>query len=203
MTAPLSTMTVKPLFMRWIKLEIKDVSGVTHGFECAVTAAGLTSTGGDTQSITTLCPEGSFSEAAERVWNLEVTGVQDVESAESFMMFLLAHDGEEATFKFYPKVDKAGAPVGNGFTGTVTLAPPNQVGNTESGNFATFTATLPLKGKYTIVDSSGNPVLVPATGAVAGNPGYWTPIGCMAPTNMAAAPLLTGQAAWAANTYVV
>jgi len=197
-------MTVKPLFMRWIKLEIKDVSGVTHGFECAVTAAGLTSTGGDTQSITTLCPEGSFSEAAERVWNLEVTGVQDVESAESFMMFLLEHDGEEATFTFYPKVDKAGGPVGNGFKGTVTLAPPDQVGNVESGTFATFKATLPLKGKYTMIDSAGNPVNGPATGATPGNPGQWTPTGCQIPANMAAAPLLTGTPTWVITSeYVI
>src|SRR3954468_20063043 len=114
MTGPtqLAAMTVKPLFMRWIKLTIVDGANVSHGFECAVTQAGLTSTGGDTQSLVTLCPEGSFSEAATRVWNLVVTGVQDVESAESFQMFLLQNDGSTASFVFYPKVDKNGTPVG-------------------------------------------------------------------------------------------
>ena len=200
MTAP--TMTVKPLFVRWIRLSIRDKDGVMHGFECAVTQAGLTSTGGETQSVTTLCPEGSFSEAAERVWNLVVTGVQDVESAESFQLFLLAHDGEEAEFTYYPKVDKTGAPVGYGFKGTVTIAPPDAIGNAASGAFATFTATLPLKGKYTMIDENGSTVGGPATGAAPGNPGSWTPAGSQAPADIASAPPLTGTPAWAADAYV-
>lgn len=155
MTAPID---VKPLFVRWIKLEVEDASGITHSFECAVTQAGLTSTGGEPVALNTLCPEGSFSEASERAWNFTVTGVQDVESAESFQIFLLEHDGEEATFLYYPKTNKNGTPVGRGFTGTVTIAPPDNVGNAASGAFATFTAVLPLKGKYSMVDESGNPI---------------------------------------------
>ena len=155
MTAPID---VKPLFVRWIKLEVTDKYSVTHTFECAVTQAGLTSTGGEAVSLNTLCPEGSFSEAGERAWSLAVTGVQDVESAESFQMFLLEHDGEEATFLFYPKTDKAGTPMGRGFTGLVTLTPPDNVGNAASGAYATFTATLPLKGKYSMIDEAGNPI---------------------------------------------
>jgi len=153
------TIDVKPLFVRWIELEITEDDGTTvHSFQCAVTQAGLTSTGGDPVSLNTLCPEGSFSEATERVWNLAITGVQDVESAESFQMFLLEHDGEEATFKFYPKTDKSGTPMGRGFTGNVTIAPPDNIGNAASGSFATFTATLPLKGKYSMIDETGAPI---------------------------------------------
>lgn len=155
---------VKPLFVRWIKLEVTDANDVTHSFQCAVTQAGLTSTGGDPVSLNTLCPEGSFSEATERTWQLTVTGVQDVESAESFQMFLLEHDGELADFLYYPKTDKAGTPMGRGFTGTVTLAPPDNVGNSASGAYATFTATLPLQGKYSMVDAAGNPI--PNKGAI-------------------------------------
>jgi hypothetical protein len=155
MTAPTG---VKPLFVRWVKLEIEDKNNVTHTFQCSVTQAGLTSTGGDAVSLNTLCPEGSFSEAGERAWNFTVIGVQDVESAESFQMFLLEHDGEEATFLYYPKTDKTGAPVGRGFTGLVTLAPPDNVGNAASSTFATFTANLPLKGKYSMVDETGAPI---------------------------------------------
>jgi hypothetical protein len=152
MTAP----TISPLFVRWVKLEVEDAQGVTHTFECSVTQAGLTSTGGDAVSLNTLCPSGTFSEPTERVWNFSLTGVQDVESADSLQLFLLEHDGEEATFLYYPKTDKNGVPLGRGFTGTVTLAPPDNVGNTTSGSFATFTATLPLKGKYAMVDEVGN-----------------------------------------------
>ena len=149
---------VKPLFVRWIKLEVTDAQSVQHSFQCAVTQAGLTSTGGDPVSLNTLCPEGSFSEATERTWQLAITGVQDVESAESFQLFLLEHDGETATFLYYPKTDKQGVPMGRGFTGTVTLAPPDNVGNAASGAYATFTATLPLQGKYSMVDAAGNPI---------------------------------------------
>jgi hypothetical protein len=155
---PMATMDVRPLFVRWIKLTVTDAGGMDHAFQCAVTQAGLTSTGGDPVSLNTLCPEGSFSEATERAWSLTVTGVQDVESAESFQLFLLEHDGEEAQFAYYPKTDKNGVPVGRGFTGNVTLTPPDNVGNAASGTYATFTATLPLKGKYAMVDANGDPI---------------------------------------------
>ena len=158
MTTPI--MTVQPLFVRWIQLTITEDDGTTeHEFACAVTQAGLTSTGGDAVALTTLCPEGSFSEATERTWQLTITGVQDVESAESLQMFLLEHDGEEATFVFYPKTDRDGVPKGRGFTGTVTLSPPDNVGNAASGSYATFTTTLPLQGKYSMIDETGAPVM--------------------------------------------
>jgi hypothetical protein len=188
--------------MRWIQLEVVDANGVTHQFDCQVTQAGLTSTGGDAVSLTTLCPTGSFSESTERVWSLVMTGVQDVETAESLMMFLLEHDGEEATFTFYPKVDKNGTPVGRGFQGLVTISPPSQIGNVAAGTWATFTASLGLIGKYTMVDESGNPVTTPATGATAGSPGVWSPGGSVPPADMASAPPLTGTPAWATDQYV-
>jgi hypothetical protein len=48
--------------------------------------------------------------------------------------------------------------MGRGFTGNVTIAPPDNIGNAASGSFATFTATLPLKGKYSMIDEDGNPI---------------------------------------------
>jgi hypothetical protein len=200
MTAPV--MTTMPLFMRWIMLEVTDKDGTVHRFECAVTQAGLTSTGGDVVSLVTLCPTGSFSESTERVWSLVVTGVQDVESADSFQIFLLEHDGEEATFTYYPKTDSEGTPVGRGFKGTVTIAPPDTIGNTAAGAWATFQATMGLKGKYTMVDEEGNPTGGPATGATAGSPGTWSPMSSQPPADLASAPPLTGQPAWANDQYV-
>ena len=148
-----------PLFVRWVKLEITDAVGVVHAWQCSVTQAGLTSTGGDPVTLNTLCPEGSFSEATERAWSFTITGVQDVESADSLQIFLLEHDGELATFLYYPKVDKGGNPKGRGFTGSVTIVPPDNVGNAASGAYATFTASLPLAGKYTMVDQGGVPIV--------------------------------------------
>lgn len=155
MTSPT---TVKPLYVRWIQLTVTDADSVEHDFQCAITQAGLTSTGGDTVSLNTLCPAGTFSENTERAWQLTITAAQDVESADSLMLFLLEHDGESADFLYYPKVDRNGAPVGRGFTGTVTLSPPDNVGNAASGTYATFTATLPLQGKYGMVDDTGAPI---------------------------------------------
>ena len=149
----------KPLFVRWVKLEITDAVGTIHSWQCSVTQAGLTSTGGDPVTLNTLCPDGSFSEATERTWQFTITGVQDVESVDSLQIFLLEHDGESATFLYYPKVDKAGNPMGRGFTGTVTVVPPDNVGNAASGAYATFTAALPLQGKYTMVDQNGEPIV--------------------------------------------
>lgn len=149
MTTPTST-DVRPLFVRWVSL-ILTVGGTSQQFNCAVTQAGLTSAGGDPVALNTLCPQGSFSEATERTWNFTLTAVQDVESDNSLQLYLLANDGAEATFEYYPKVDKDLKPVGRGFYGTVTLGPPDNVGNAASGTFATFTATLPLKGKYSLI----------------------------------------------------
>lgn len=160
MTTPLM---VKPLFVRWITLSIEDEDTVVHEFSCEVTQAGITSTGGDTVAVNTLCPQGSFSEAAERTWQLTVTGVQDVTTLDSLIMFLLTHDGETATFTYYPFVDRNGVSQGYGFTGTVTITPPDNVGNAASGSYATFTAVLPMTGKWTLVDSTG--ATVPNKGA--------------------------------------
>jgi hypothetical protein len=195
-----------PLFMRWIKFDVDDAAGQVHHFECQVTQAAISSTGGATQSINTLCPDGSFSENAERTWQVAITAIQDVETAESLMLFLLEHDGEKATVTYYPKVTKAGSPVGRGWTGEVTLSPPDNIGGAASGNYATFTATLPFTGTPQMIDTQGNPVepvAGPATGATAGSPGVWLPSGSMAPADMASAPLLTGQPAWAADQYNV
>lgn len=205
MTQP--TLDVTPLFVRWIKLSVTDRDGVTHEFQCEVTQAGLTSTGGDTVSLSTLCPQGSFSESAERVWQLAITGVQDVTTLDSLIMFLLQHDGELADFTYYPRVDKAGLPQGYGFAGTVTLAPPDNVGNAASGSYATFTASLPLKGKYTIIDPAGDPIEVVATTATAGVPGYFGPTGATPPADLAAlqASAITASpsTAWNAAEYVI
>jgi hypothetical protein len=175
-----------PLFVRYIQFTITDSQGKAHDFQCQITQAGITSTGGAAVDLTTLCPDGTFSENAQRVWNLTLTAVQDVESADSLMLFLLQHETETATFTYYPKVDKAGTPQGVGFTGQVTLAPPDQVGNVASGAWATFVATLPMIGKYEMIDSAGNPIGGPATGATAGNPGTWTPTGSTPPANLSA-----------------
>lgn len=208
--------TVKPLFTRYIKFQLKTggATGTAHDFECAVTNAALTSTGGDPVTLTTLCPDGSFAEATEKVWSVTITAAQDVESADSLMLFLMDHDGEEAELTYYPKVDKAGNPVGRGWKGTVTLASPDTVGGGDSGAFATFGAVLGFKGRPEPVDAQGKPINpgggttipapITATGATAGAPGSFTPQGASAPADLAALSGVTASpaTAWTTGEFV-
>src|SRR5215471_996817 len=127
MTSPLAVEPLvpgppRPIFTRYIKLTVEQTDGsgatITHSFECSVTQAGITSTGGDKQSLNTLCPEGSYSETTERTYSLDITGVQDVETQDSLMLFLWEHADEDAEALFYPVVDKNGTPQGRGWKGT-------------------------------------------------------------------------------------
>lgn len=159
-----STMPV-PLFTKYALLSLElvdDIAGVVHQFECSATSAGLVSTGGEVISLNTLCPDGSFSETAARAWQLSVTAVQDVESPDSLMLFLMDHEGEKAVAVFYPKTDSAKVPQGRGWTGTVTIALPDNVGNGAIGQYATFTAVLPFEGKPQGIDAAGEPAPPPA-----------------------------------------
>lgn len=160
-----STMPI-PLFTKYALLSLElvdDTLGTVYSFECSATSAGLVSTGGEVISLNTLCPDGSFSETAARAWQLSVTGVQDVESANSLMLFLMDHEGEKAIAIYYPKTDSAKEPQGRGWTGTVTIALPDNVGNGTIGQYATFTAILPFEGKPQGIDANGQPAPPPVT----------------------------------------
>lgn len=177
------TTTVTPLFTKYAKLTLALTSGpnsgTSHDFECSATSVGLVSTGGEVVSLNTLCPDGSFSETNARAWQLSVTAAQDVESADSLMLFLIDNAGEKATATFYPKTDSAKNPVGRGWEGTVTVALPDNIGGGTIGTYATFTAVLPFEGKPQGIDPAGNPApplpaapaftsIAPATGVAAG-----------------------------------
>jgi hypothetical protein len=155
-----------PLFTKYALLSLElvdDVGGVVHNFECSATSAGLVSTGGEVITLNTLCPDGSFSETAARAWQLSVTAAQDVESDDSLMLFLIDHEGEKAIAVYYPKSDSAKVPQGRGWTGTVTIALPDNIGNGAIGQYATFTAVLPFEGKPSGIDPAGQPDPPPVT----------------------------------------
>ena len=148
-------MPVAPLFVKYSKLTLD-----AEDFQCEATSIGITSSGGEEQELTTLCPEGSFKETAARSYSLTVTLAQDVENLDSFLMWALIHDGETVDFTYYPKTDNRGNPVGYGFKGRVTVSPPDTIGGVESGNFATSTVTFGMQGKYAVVDAQGSVVTV-------------------------------------------
>jgi hypothetical protein len=205
---PLLTGKPRPIFMRWVKLTIKTGGdqGTLKTFQCSVTNAGITSAGGDAVSINTLCPDGAYSEAAERTYSFTLTGVQDVETQDSLMLFLMEHDGEMAELVFYPKTDKNGTPMGRGWMGDVTIAPPDVIGGADSGTYATFTATLPYQGRPVMIDDKG--VIVappPPTGVTPGSPGAFIPPNSV-PADLAALQALgaLGQTtAWLPTEYVI
>ena len=153
-----------PLFTKYAFLSLElvdDVGGIVYAFECSATSAGLVSTGGEVVSINTLCPDGSFSETAARAWQLSITAVQDVESADSLMLFLIDHEGEKANAVYYPKTDSAKVPQGRGWEGVVTISLPDNIGNGAIGQYATFTAVLPFEGKPQGIDANGDPAPPP------------------------------------------
>lgn len=202
---------VTPLYVRYMYLEIALQSGSaeTFQFECSATSIGLVASGGDLTSLSTLCPAGSFAESSPRTWSLDVTAVQDVESNESFMLFLMDHEGELADVTWYPKTDANKVPQGRGWTGVVTLGVPNQVGGVEPGNYATFTVSLPFQGKPSPIDSEGNSIQT-LTGVTAGTPGSFQPDGVQPPADLptlqadpnVGTAAMTGQAAWTTGQYV-
>lgn len=209
LVAPLDPSTTpQPIFMRYIKLTVTTGSGATlktHSFECQVTNAGITSTGGDAQSITTLCPDGTYSESTERIYSVTITGIQDVTTQESLMLFLWEHDGELAEIVFFPRVTKSGTPEGRGWKGSVKLVPPDTIGGADSGTYATFTASLPFQSKPVMIDKDGVVVNPPTpTGAVPGVPGSFTPTGANTAslTSLQALGSLGQGAAWQTWEYV-
>src|SRR5690349_15516719 len=111
--------TPKPLFIRYalLTLESSDAVPVVMNFECSATEIAVTSEGGDVTSISTQCPEGSFSEVNPRTYSLTITGVQDVEDVDGLLWFSWLHEGEVWHATFYPKTDSAKQPVGNGMEG--------------------------------------------------------------------------------------
>lgn len=162
-----------PLYMRYSKLTIASDDGVTptytHDFQCSATSAGLTTTGGDVTSISTLCPDGSFSETAPRTYQLTVTALQDVESTDAFMLFCMDREGENAFATFYPKTDGTGDPVGRGWEGNIVIALPDTVGGVEPGNYATFTVVFPYVGKPTPIGADGAPIALNGTSRASRN----------------------------------
>lgn len=220
MTAPGTITPLKPdgpepIFMRYVKLEVKGIegdpnAGFNASFECQVTSAGIASTGGDKVELNTLCPEGSYAENTERTYSFDMTGVQDVTTQDSLMLWLWEHNGETVTLTYYPYVDKAGVIHGRGWRGDVKVSPPDVIGGVESGNYATFTTSLPYQGTPVLIDDQGTEVpptqvtIVP-TGATPGMPGSFEPAGANVAnlTALQALGPLGETTAWNAGEYVV
>lgn len=153
------------LFTKYSVFELSDdcsaATPVWEAWQCSAQSIGITSADPAEQTLSTLCPDGSWSDSESRTYSLDLTIVQDVESKDAagdpnaLMFYSMLHDGETKCFRYYPKSDAQGKPVGFGFQGMVKVAPVGTIGGTEAGNFATATLSWGLQGKFSVVDATG------------------------------------------------
>ena len=93
-----------------------------------------------------LTPAASFTGNTASTWVVELSGVQDWETADALAEYLFDNDGEEVPISFRPRKGS-----GATFTGTVTCVPTTVGGDVST--FPVFSVTLAMSGK---------PVKVPA-----------------------------------------
>lgn len=80
-------------------------------------------------------PDAVFSESTAPTYAVEVTGIQDWETANSLCNFLLEHDGEQADFEYMPQSDGLVS-----FMSAVTIVGPEIGGPV--GSYNEFTVTM-------------------------------------------------------------
>jgi len=178
-------------------------------YSCQVTTGQLTGNSNTTTKTTpaTWCePEATETVPGVTSYDLAVTFLQDPHIANGINEFLYEHDTEVVWFFL-------------GFNGT---DPPKATGQCTAvaGSIGgdprtplTFAVTLPCKGKPVIAfgDAASHVVVGgPATGAVAGIPGHFTPAGSDPPANLAdmiagtpTVVVASPATAWTTGQYVV
>lgn len=94
------------------------------------------------QQMRTLVPDGIVSDVDSAVWTLELSGIQDMVSAQGFARYLNDNAGTTVTVVYTPK------PAGPSLTAEVILISVPFGG--EQGSFTTFDVTLPVVGSPAI-----------------------------------------------------
>ena len=179
------------------------------GYTCQITSGALTASPNVTQETipATWCdPEESVPQVGKTSYSLEISYLQDPDLVAGLSRFLFENDAELAYF--FMGLDGDNPPKAIGQCRLVSGA----VGG-EARVTLTATATLPVDGKPLICfgdTASHAPVGGdPASGAVAGTPGTWTPAGAEPPATVAA--LIAGTpnvvvaspaTAWTTGQYV-
>lgn len=90
------------------------------------------------QQMRTLVPDGVVSDVDSSVWSLELSGIQDMVSAQGFARYLNDNAGDTVTVVYTPK------PGGPAMTADVILMAVPFGG--EQGAFTNFDVTLPVVG---------------------------------------------------------
>ena len=176
--------------------------------ECWLQAYNIAKTGGTESSVdvATLCPQGLYklnNRAAAGGYQLNLDYIQDwctkgVGASDplslSWLLTLYPNAGA-IPFKI---IDRAGCTTGIEVTGIISELPDFEIGGQAGQVSSVSGAVFPLHGKPTIAAATAAAL---ATGATAGIPGSWTPLGSITPT-LAQAPAGI-CAAWATGQYVL
>lgn len=132
----MAQINVQPLYLKDVILTVdgdtyeKHVSGVT------ITPSVATAT------FKGLEPTATYSQASTATWTVDLTYVQDWETADSLSAYLFNNAGSEITMSFKPESGTGGT-----FSATVIVV-PGSVGGTVDA-YATSTVSLPVQGQPT------------------------------------------------------
>jgi hypothetical protein len=133
----MAQINVQPLYLKDVILTVdgdtyeKHVSGVT------ITPSVATAT------FKGLEPTATFSQASSATWTVELSYVQDWETADSLSAYLFNNAGDQVTMSFQPE---SGA--GHGVFSATVIIVPGAVGGAVDA-YATSTVSLPVQGQPT------------------------------------------------------
>lgn len=132
----MAQINVQPLYLKDVILTVdgdtyeKHVSGVS----IVPTVATATFKGLDSAAV--------FTQASNASWTVDLTYVQDWETADSLSAYLFNNAGSEITLSFKPESGSGGT-----FSATVIVVPGSIGGQVDS--YATSTVSLPVQGQPT------------------------------------------------------
>jgi hypothetical protein len=171
-------------------------------FSCQVTRAEITS---QSNTTTTSVPATFCSPASERsvpvasTFQLNLEFLQDWTQANGLSAWLFKNDATTKAFALY--LQGSENPVATG----QIIAQAGGFGGTP-GEALTASVTLNIQGYPDIKDPTGSSLRNPATGATAGTPGSFTPVGSVIPSSVAtlrtSGVVASPATAWTTGQYV-
>ena len=146
--------TANPFVLKNIELILtkRGGSGAAQRFECQLTQAQLTpstSAAGGGSTLETFCASYDSSGASSATWVLDLAGFQAWKDVTDFSVISFNDEGLDYDFHLKPNTDPTDTPESAEFKGVVTMV-ATPVGGTAK-QYATFTASMPVKGKPTMV----------------------------------------------------
>ncbi len=153
-------LTTSPFLLKKVSLTLIKTSEIGTGeeveYRCTLNQAQLTpstGTGATGATYETFCQNyDSTGAAGNATWTLDLNGMQNYKDAQDLSLLLFENEGTEYTFQLMPQnelLNGTASATEPGFKGEIT-ATPTQIGGT-ANQYATYTVSLPVKGKPTKV----------------------------------------------------